>query len=209
MKLFRNILFFIVLIGGSIAKGQNLAVYDNSKPVVLLQPLDMLRVKQIEAMLPEKPSGFGETYKNRKEWNRLLNTRKYDKLLKSADSSLTEPFPAWSDTDYLAYWTKGTSVPGKNMHIALPIGKHNVLMANDVPEFMGKVNENEHRSKISINTESKDEADKLFNGLSVGGTIEMPITDSPWGSYFGMFRDKYGIEWMVEFNPTPLIPSLP
>ncbi|MBB5437987.1 hypothetical protein HDC92_001661 [Pedobacter sp. AK017] len=115
MKLFRNILFFIVLIGGSIAKGQNLAVYDNSKPVVLLQPLDMLRVKQIEAMLPEKPSGFGETYKNRKEWNRLLNSRKYDKLLKSADSSLTEPFPAWSDTDYLAYWTKGTSVPGKNM----------------------------------------------------------------------------------------------
>lgn len=97
----------------------------------------------------------------------------------------------------------------KIMHIALPIGKHNVLMANDVPEFMGKVNENEHRSKISINTESKDEADKLFNGLSVCGTIEMPITDSPWGSYFGMFRDKYGIEWMVEFNPTPLIPSLP
>lgn len=89
----------------------------------------------------------------------------------------------------------------KIMHIALPIGKHNVLMANDVPEFMGKVNEKEHRSKISINTESKHEADKLFNGLSVGGTIEMPITDSPWGSYFGMFRDKYGIEWMVEFNP--------
>ncbi|TCC91005.1 VOC family protein [Pedobacter hiemivivus] len=88
----------------------------------------------------------------------------------------------------------------KIMHIALPIGKRNMLMANDVPEILGKVNENEHRSKISISTESKDEADKLFNGLSVGGTIEMPITDSPWGSYFGMFRDKYGIEWMVEFN---------
>jgi len=89
----------------------------------------------------------------------------------------------------------------KIMHIALPIGKNNVLMANDVPEFLGKVNENENRSKISISTESKDEADKLFNGLSIGGTIEMPITDSPWGSYFGMFRDKYGIEWMVEFDP--------
>ncbi|TKC64061.1 VOC family protein [Pedobacter hiemivivus] len=88
----------------------------------------------------------------------------------------------------------------KIMHIALPIGKRNMLMANDVPEILGKVNENEHRSKISISAESKDEADKLFNGLSVGGTIEMPITDSPWGSYFGMFRDKYGIEWMVEFN---------
>ena len=89
----------------------------------------------------------------------------------------------------------------KIMHIALPIGKNNVLMANDVPEFLGKVNENENRSKISISTESKEEADKLFNALSAGGQIEMPITDSPWGSYFGMFRDKYGIEWMVDFDP--------
>jgi PhnB protein len=89
----------------------------------------------------------------------------------------------------------------KVMHIALPVGKSNVLMGNDVPEFLGKVNENENRSKISISTESKAEADKLFNGLSVGGSIEMPVSDSPWGTYFGMFRDKYGIEWMVEFDP--------
>ncbi|MBA4240688.1 MAG: VOC family protein [Sphingobacteriaceae bacterium] len=88
----------------------------------------------------------------------------------------------------------------KIMHIALPIGK-NILMANDVPEFMGKTNENENRSKIVITAESKEEADKLFNGLSVGGQIEMPISDSPWGTYFGMFRDKYGIEWMVDFDP--------
>ena len=88
----------------------------------------------------------------------------------------------------------------KIMHIALPIGK-NVLMANDVPESMGRVNENENRSKISISAESKEEADKLFNGLSEGGNIEMPIADSPWGSYFGMFRDKFGIEWMVDFDP--------
>src|ERR1044072_734505 len=89
----------------------------------------------------------------------------------------------------------------KIMHIALPIGRHNVLMANDVPECMGRVNENENRSKISISAESREEADKLFNGLSAGGNIEMPIGDSPWGSYFGMFRDKFGIEWMVEFDP--------
>jgi PhnB protein len=57
------------------------------------------------------------------------------------------------------------------------------------------------RCKIVINAESKEEADKLFNGLSAGGQIEMPASDSPWGSYFGMFRDKYGIEWMVEFDP--------
>lgn len=88
----------------------------------------------------------------------------------------------------------------KIMHIALPIGK-SILMANDVPESMGKTNENENRSKISISAESRDEADKLFNGLSAGGQIEGPIGDSPWGSYFGCFRDKYGIEWMVDFDP--------
>ncbi|MBK7309853.1 MAG: VOC family protein [Sphingobacteriaceae bacterium] len=87
----------------------------------------------------------------------------------------------------------------KIMHIALPIGK-TILMANDVPEILGRTNENENRSKIVISADSKQEADKLFNGLSVGGQIEMPISDSPWGSYFGMFRDKYGIEWMVEFD---------
>ena len=88
----------------------------------------------------------------------------------------------------------------KIMHIALPIGA-TILMANDVPEILGKVNENENRSKISVSAESKEEADKIFNGLSAGGTVEMPIADSPWGSYFGMFRDKYGIEWMVDFDP--------
>jgi PhnB protein len=74
-------------------------------------------------------------------------------------------------------------------------------MANDVPESMGRTNENENRSKISISAESKEEADKLFNGLSEAGKIEMPIADTPWGSYFGMFRDKYGIEWIVDFDP--------
>jgi PhnB protein len=87
----------------------------------------------------------------------------------------------------------------KIMHIALPIGK-SILMANDVPEILGRTNENENRSKIVISAESKEEADKLFNGLSAGGQIEMPISDSPWGSYFGMFRDKFGIEWMVDFD---------
>ena len=87
----------------------------------------------------------------------------------------------------------------KIMHIALPIG-NSVLMANDVPEILGRTNENENRSKIVISAESKEEADKLFNGLSEGGQVEMPISDSPWGSYFGMFRDKYGIEWMVDFD---------
>jgi len=88
----------------------------------------------------------------------------------------------------------------KLMHIALPIGQ-NFLFANDVMEMMGRVNENENRSKISIVAESKEEAYKLFNGLSDGGQIEMPIEENPDGTYFAMFRDKFGIEWMVKFDP--------
>ncbi|RZK57231.1 MAG: VOC family protein [Pedobacter sp.] len=87
----------------------------------------------------------------------------------------------------------------KILHIALPIGA-NTLMGNDVPTSMGPVNENENRSKISISAESREEADKLYNGLSVNADIEMPIGDSPWGSYFAMFRDQYGIEWMIDFT---------
>lgn len=87
----------------------------------------------------------------------------------------------------------------KIMHIALPIGQGSMLMGNDVPEFMGKTNENENRSKIVITAQSREEADRLFNGLSAGGELEGPIGDSPWGSYGGCFRDKYGIEWIVDF----------
>jgi len=92
------------------------------------------------------------------------------------------------------------SEANKVMYIALPIGKNNVLIANDVPEFMGRVNEAENRSKILVGAESKEEADHVFNGLSAGGDVEGPIGDTPWGTYAGMFRDKYGIEWIVEFD---------
>jgi PhnB protein len=88
----------------------------------------------------------------------------------------------------------------KLMYIALPIGNNAMLIANDVPEVLGQVNEHENRSKILITTESKEEADKLFNGLSSGGEVEGPMGDSPWDSYAGMFRDKYGIEWIIEFS---------
>ena len=88
----------------------------------------------------------------------------------------------------------------KIMHIALPIGQ-NFLLANDILEMMGRVNEDENRSKIAITAESKEEAYNLFNGLSAGGQIEMPIDENPDGTYFAMFRDKFGIEWMVKFDP--------
>ena len=88
------------------------------------------------------------------------------------------------------------------MLITLPVGKSNMLMTNDVPEVLGRVNERENRSKILVSTESKEEADKLFNGLSAEGKVEGPMGEGPYGSYMGVFRDKYGIEWIVEFSPS-------
>ncbi len=87
----------------------------------------------------------------------------------------------------------------KIMHIALPIGS-TALMGNDVPEAMGRTNESENRSKIVVRAESRQEADSIFQGLSQGGSIEFPIGESPWGTYFGMLRDIYGIEWMIEYD---------
>lgn len=88
----------------------------------------------------------------------------------------------------------------KLMYIALPIAKGNVLLGSDVMEMMGRVTENDNRNTISISAETREEADKLFNGLSQGGKIEMPMADGPFGAYFGMFMDKYGIQWMMEFT---------
>lgn len=100
--------------------------------------------------------------------------------------------------------TEGFQFPeeelNKIMHIALPISPGCVLMGSDVPNMLGTVNEEENRSKITVGADSKEEADALFKGLSAGGNIEFPIADSPWGSYFGAFRDKYGVEWMVNFT---------
>jgi PhnB protein len=88
----------------------------------------------------------------------------------------------------------------KIMQITLPLSPTSMLIGNDVPEFMGKVNENENRSKIHLGADTREDAERIFTGLSTGGTVEGPIGDSPWGTYAGMFRDKYGIEWIIEFN---------
>jgi PhnB protein len=86
----------------------------------------------------------------------------------------------------------------KIMTITLPIGK-NLLIGNDVPESMGRVNEKENRSKISITADSQEEASTIFKGLSEGGDIEIS-NDNNDRSYFAMFRDKYGIEWIVSYQ---------
>jgi len=94
------------------------------------------------------------------------------------------------------------SEANKIMQIILPINGANVLIGNDVPEFMGTVNEQENRSKIHVTIDSKEEAERVFSALSVGGQVEGPMGDSPWGTYFGMFRDQFGIEWVIEYKPS-------
>jgi PhnB protein len=87
----------------------------------------------------------------------------------------------------------------KIMHIALPIGNGIRLMASDSVESMGHKYTAGNNYYLSINVDSKQEADRVFNGLSKGGKIEMPMQKMFWGEYFGMFADKFGIQWMVSF----------
>ncbi|MBI5223990.1 VOC family protein [Candidatus Micrarchaeota archaeon] len=87
----------------------------------------------------------------------------------------------------------------KIMHVSLPIGKGSILMGSDWPSHMGNPVIGNNFS-ISINTESEKEVDRLFKGLSAGGKITMPVGKVSWGSYFGMFSDKFGINWMVSYD---------
>ncbi len=86
------------------------------------------------------------------------------------------------------------------MHVALPIGKNTMLMGSDVLEMMGRVNESDNRNSISISADSRAEADQLFEGLSKHGSVEMPMADGPFGAYFGMLSDKFGVQWMIEYT---------
>lgn len=88
----------------------------------------------------------------------------------------------------------------KIMHVALPIGKVNMLMATDALESMGQKVTPGNNFHLSVETESKDEANKIFKGLSSGGKVTMPMADMFWGAYFGMLTDKFGIQWMVNYT---------
>lgn len=88
----------------------------------------------------------------------------------------------------------------KIMHISLPIGKGNILMATDALESMGQTFTPGNNFSLSISVDSEAEADELFNGLSAGGTVEMPLAKAFWGAYFGMLRDKFGVQWMVNYD---------
>jgi PhnB protein len=87
----------------------------------------------------------------------------------------------------------------KILHIALPFGK-DMLMACDMIDSMGQKVVQGNNSHISIHAESKNEANRIFNALSAGGTVGMPIADQPWGDYYGHCRDKYGTNWMVSYT---------
>lgn len=90
----------------------------------------------------------------------------------------------------------------KVMHVGLQIGPGNYLMGTDALESMGQSLLFGNNYYISINPESKEEAIKLFNGLSAGGTVTSPLEDTFWGAYFGTFTDKFGVHWMVNYLQT-------
>lgn len=99
---------------------------------------------------------------------------------------------------------EGVKIPeadqNKIMHIGLPINKDYALMASDSLESLGQKLIQGNNVFISVHPESKEEADRIFTALSTGGTIEMPIADQPWGDYYGHFRDKFGVMWMVNYS---------
>ena len=97
-----------------------------------------------------------------------------------------------------------TEEGNKIMHVSLPISKETMLMGSDTGsgEWASSFLQGNNFT-ISVNTDIKEEADKLFSGLSVGGQVTMPIDKTFWSSYFGMLTDKFGINWMVSLNEQP------
>jgi PhnB protein len=87
----------------------------------------------------------------------------------------------------------------KIMHIALPVGKDDLLMASDALQSHGQKVIVGNNVSISIFPDSKEEADRIFKALSAGGKIEMPLGNQPWGDYYGGFTDKFGVRWMVDY----------
>lgn len=85
------------------------------------------------------------------------------------------------------------------MHVSLPVGD-SVIMGSDSVEMMGTPT-NGTNFEVAIFPESREDADKLFAGLSEGGKVTMPMADQFWGDYFGSLTDKFGIQWMIVFDP--------
>ena len=99
---------------------------------------------------------------------------------------------------------EGVKIPKKDenkiMHIGLPIGKDDVLMASDSLESLGQKLIKGNNVYVSVHPDSKEEADRIFKALSAGGSVEMQIANQPWGDYWGSFKDKFGVLWMVDYG---------
>ena len=91
----------------------------------------------------------------------------------------------------------------KIMHISLPIGKGNIMMASDSLESMGHPVTMGNNFYLSVDAESREDANRLFSALSAGGKATVPMADQFWGSYFGMLVDKFGVQWMVGYTQNP------
>lgn len=87
------------------------------------------------------------------------------------------------------------------MHVSLPLDNNQTLMASDIVPSMGHKLTQGNNVYLSLHPDSKEEADQLFNALAEGGKVEMPMEDQFWGDYFGSLVDKFGIGWMVNYNP--------
>ena len=98
---------------------------------------------------------------------------------------------------------KGVKIPKadetKIMHIGLPIG-NNMLMATDTLKSLGQTLVQGNNAYISADPDSREEASRIFKALSAGGKVEMPISDQPWGDYYGSLKDKFGVQWMVNYT---------
>ena len=110
----------------------------------------------------------------------------FQMIMRFSEVPASEPNPGKAEED------------NRIMHIALPVGG-DMLMGSDVPDAFGRV-ETASNFNISISADSREEADRLFNGLAAGGNGYMPMADAFWGSYFGMLTDKYGINWMIGYD---------
>jgi PhnB protein len=88
----------------------------------------------------------------------------------------------------------------KIMHVSLPISAETILMGCDTTEAFGEPVIDGNNFSLSITTDSREKADQLFNGLSLGGQIKMPMNQTFWASYFGMLTDKFGINWTISFE---------
>jgi len=86
------------------------------------------------------------------------------------------------------------------MHVSIPIGEGQFLMASDCLKSAGHQLNVGNNNYISVTPDSREEADRIFNALSAGGNIEMPLEDMFWGDYFGSFEDKFGVRWMINYN---------